>query len=288
VSDYQLIGSTLFAFGTGTHTLIRSSNEGGRWSAVRVPLQRAANKRKKLKARPGVAIRSVSFASSTSGLLLDTEGRLWSTHDGGRSWSEILSGATGQGVQLAFATPTEGFMSVRSFAGDTNDAYVMRTTNGGASWHPQEITTGSIPAGGLVASSGKDAATLVDGTSVTGEALHRLLFTTQTGGDVSGGAGPLTLTTGTRALTKRKLKATHGAVRVSGVLRGAIGGETIVVSCRDLRGGPWKEQRVVAGANGGSFSTTWHIGRSSVFVAQWSGDSGRPGQGSAVLRVLVK
>jgi photosystem II stability/assembly factor-like uncharacterized protein len=288
VSDYQLLGATVFAFGVGTHTLIRSTNEGGRWSAINLPLQGKQNKRKKLKARPGVSIRGVAFTSATSGMVLDTEGRLWATRDGGREWREILAGATGQGLQLAFATPTEGFMSVRGFAGDASDAYVMRTANGGASWHPQEITAGSIPQGGLVAASGADAAVLVDGSSVKGEPLRRLLFTTQTGGDVSGSAPPLTLSSSTRTLVKRKLKATHGAVRISGTLRGALGGETIVVARRDLAGGPWQEQRVVAGANGGSFGTNWHVTRSSVFVAQWAGDSGRPGQGTPVLEVLVK
>jgi photosystem II stability/assembly factor-like uncharacterized protein len=288
VSDYESLGPTVFAWGPGTHSLIRSTDEGAHWSAINLPLQRRANKPKKLRARPGVFIRSVSFTSATSGMLLDTEGRIFSTRNGGRSWSEIVSAATRNGVQLAFATPSEGFMSVRIFAGDGNDAYVMRTSNGGASWHPQEITTGTIPGGGLVASTGLEAAALVDGTSGKGEPLHRLLFTTQSGGEVSGSAGPLTLTTATPAFTKHKLKAVRGAIRVSGALRGAIGGETIVVARRDLSGGFWQEQRVVAGANGGSFSTTWHITRSSVFVAQWAGDSGRPGQGSAVLKVVVK
>ena len=61
-----------------------------------------------------------------------------------------------------------------------------------------------------------------------------------------------------------------------------------MVARRNLAGGPWQEQRVVVGANGGSFATTWHISQSSLFVAQWSGDSGRPGQGSQVLTVTVK
>ena len=61
-----------------------------------------------------------------------------------------------------------------------------------------------------------------------------------------------------------------------------------MVARRNLSGGPWSEQRVVAGANGGSFSSTWHVTHSSVFVAQWAGDSGRPGSGSRVLEVTVK
>lgn len=288
VSDYTLVGGTIFAFGAQTHTLIRSTNEGARWSAIPMPLAHKKNKAKKVKASLGVSIRSVSFTSATSGMLLDTQGRLWSTHNGGRSWTQLPTAATEQGVELAFASPTAGFMSVSSYGGDSSDAYVLRTTDGGATWHPQEITIGSIPAGGLVASSAQNAAALVDGTTVKGEPIHRLLFTTQTGGDVAGTAGPLLLSTPIHAFTQRRLKKVRGTVRVSGILRGAIGGETVVVARRDLAGGPWHEQRVVVGANGGSFATTWRISRTSLFVAQWSGDSGRPGQGSNVLTVTVK
>jgi hypothetical protein len=44
---------------------------------------------------------------------------------------------------------------------------------------------------------------------------------------------------------------------------------------------------VAAGANGGSFTATWRITGSSLFVAQWAGDSGRTGLGSRVLGVRV-
>jgi hypothetical protein len=50
----------------------------------------------------------------------------------------------------------------------------------------------------------------------------------------------------------------------------------------------WRHQTVTAGANGGRFTTTWHIGASSVFVAQWTGDSGRSRLGSTVLRANVR
>jgi hypothetical protein len=76
-------------------------------------------------------------------------------------------------------------------------------------------------------------------------------------------------------------------VRVTGTLAGASGGETIFVSRRDLAGGRWQQQTVIAGANGGSFATSWRITASSVFVAQWDGDSGRLGQGSRPLKILV-
>ncbi|MGO9763388.1 MAG: hypothetical protein ACLP1Q_19220 [Solirubrobacteraceae bacterium] len=281
VSDYDLAGSTVFAYGAGTHTLIRSTNLGASWRAIRLPL---TNK----KGRTSESIRSVAFTSASSGFLLDTNGRIWLTHDSGAAWKEILSAGTSEGIQLAFSGPADGFLSVRRFGREEGDAYVLRTDNGGASWHPQEITAGSIPNDGILANSALDASLLIDGTSITNAPLDRLLFTTTTGGDVAGTQETLSLTTSRRRFTKHKLKAAHNTVTVNGTLTGAIGGEQIVVSRRNLSGGPWQHQQVVAGANGGSFTTSWRISSSSVFVAQWAGASGRPGAGSAVLSVTVR
>jgi hypothetical protein len=281
----------VFAFGQGTHTLVRSSNEGATWTAIRVPLFRAAKKGKHGKrgtgGNAGVAVRSVAFTSAQSGLLLDTQGRVWSTHDAGKHWSEVLSLGTGEGVQLAFSDPSHGFLSVRAFGGDHGDAYVLRTSDGGNTWHPQEISAGSIPSDGLLVSSSLEAAVLIDGPANGGEPLNRFFFTTSSGGDVAGGAEALSLSTHTRVMSAKKLKSVHYSVRINGTLAGASGGETIVVSKRNLSGGGWVHQTVVAGANGGSFATTWVIRHSAVFVAQWSGDSGRPGEGSSALRVII-
>ncbi len=285
LSDYDITGSDVFAFGQGTHTLLRSTDEGAKWKALSLPLARTAGRR--TKASPGVSIRSVAFTSTQSGMLLDTAGRLWSTRNGGRSWSELRGAGSSDGVQLAFSSPADGFMSMHGGVEGSAAAYVLRTSNGGATWHPQDITQGSIPYDGLVAGSALDAAALVDGSSVTGEPLNRLFFATTTGGDVAGVSETLALSTPRKTYTKRELRAAHYSVRISGTLAGAIGGETIVVSRRALAGGPWQQQTVVAGANGGSFATTWRITASCVFVAQWAGDSGRPGQGSKVLTVSV-
>ena len=250
LSDYDIVGTTVFAFGGGTHTLIRSSDEGAKWTAVNLPLERRASREhgRRLNANPGVSIRSIAFTSAAHGLMLDAAGRLWRTVNGGRTWSEVLSAGTSEGIQLAFATPDEGFMSVRS----SGTATVLRTSNGGATWHPQEITAGSLQYGGLVASTGLDAAALVDGESVSHEALDRLFFATSTGGEVAGTAEALTLSTRRTAYTKRKLSSAHYSVRIAGTLTGAVGGEAIVVSRRNLAGGPWQQQQVVAGANGGA------------------------------------
>jgi photosystem II stability/assembly factor-like uncharacterized protein len=281
LSDYDLAGSTVFAFGVGTHTLIRSTSLGASWKAIRLPLT-------KRKGRTPEAVRSIAFTSAAEGFLLDTNGRIWLTRDAGARWSEILAAGTSEGLQLAFSDPEHGFLSVSGFGDDEGNAYVLRTVNGGASWHPQEITAGSIPNDGMLAGSSLDASLLIDGLSVSNTPLDRMLFTTTSGGDVSGAQASLTLSTRRRSFTKRGLHRAHDTIIVNGTLGGALGGEQIVVSRRSLAGGPWQHQEVVAGANGGSFTTSWRLTASSVFVAQWAGASGRPGAGSSVLRVTVR
>ena len=281
LSDYDLAGSTVFAFGVGTHTLIRSTNLGGKWTAIKLPLTNR-------KGRTNVSVRSVAFTAPGRGLLLDTAGRVWLTANSGRRWREITSTGSSDGIQLAFSDPLDGFLTVRSFGRDTGNAYVLRTTDGGLSWHPQVITAGSIPVDGILVSSAMNASLLIDSTSATNTPLRRLLFTTSSGGEVAGAHASLSLSTRRRSFTRRKLRAVRGTITVNGTLTGAIGGEQIVVSRRALSGGAWQHQVVVAGANGGSFTTTWRISSSSVFVAQWAGDSGRPGLGSKVLSVTVR
>ena len=281
LSDYDLTGSTVFAFGVGTHTLIRSTSLGGKWTAIKLPL---TNRRGRTK----VSVRSVAFTSPARGFLLDTAGRVWLTANTGRSWREITSTGSSNGIQLVFSDPLDGFLTIGSFGRDSSNAYVLRTADGGASWHPQVITVGSIPSDGILVSSALNASLLIDGSSTSGAPLKRMLFTTRSGGEVAGTAASLSLATRRRAFTKRKLKVAHGTITVNGTLTGALGGEQIVVSRRAAAGGQWQHQVVVAGANGGSFTTTWHISSSSVFVAQWAGDSGRPGLGSRILSVSVR
>jgi photosystem II stability/assembly factor-like uncharacterized protein len=281
LSDYDIAGSVVFAYGAGTHTLIRSTNSGGSWTKVRLPLTNRHGHTR-------VSIRSVAFTGASTGMLLDTAGRTWVTHNGGASWREVLATGTSSGIQLAFSDASHGYMTLSSFGADGGEAYVLRTEDGGQTWHPQAVTVGSISPDALVATSAQDAALLIDGFAPGGGALDRLLFATTTGGDVAGTPAALTLSTHSLRLTRRALRRSHGALVVNGTLAGALGGEQIVVSRRSASGGSWQHQVVVAGANGGSFTTTWHVGGSSVFVAQWAGDSGRPGLGSRPLTVNVR
>jgi photosystem II stability/assembly factor-like uncharacterized protein len=278
VTEVDIAGSATFAY--GLRSLIRSTNGGGNWSAVKLPL---TNK----KGKSRIAIRDVSFVSASSGMLLDANGRLWRTSNGGRSWSEQLATGTSSATSVSFADSLHAFLTVGAFGSDTYDAYVLHTADGGATWHPQLIAAGRIPSTGLVAEGASNAFALVNGATESGSGDERLLFFTNTGGD-AGAASSLTIATKGTHLRKRKLRRAHGVIRIDGVLKGAQGGEQIVVSRRSLSGGSWQHQTATAGANGGSFTTTWHASSSSVFVAQWAGDSGRASLGSRVLRVTVR
>lgn len=119
-----------------------------------------------------------------------------------------------------------------------------------------------------------------------GVPLARRLFFTATGGD-AGVVSPLKIKASPAKLTKRSLKRTRGKVTITGTLGGAIGGEQITVSARAVNGVDWTTRTVTAGANGGSFSATFNVKNSAVFVAQWAGDSGRIGEGTAPLVVKV-
>src|SRR5439155_26617786 len=97
---------------------------------------------------------------------------------------------------------------------------------------------------GVVAASGRQAFALT-----VGPLQQRQLFGTTSGGD-AGTASRLTVTTPTRRLTRKALRRAAGQVTIRGTLAGAQGGEQIVVSRRDARGGRWISQVVTAGANG--------------------------------------
>jgi photosystem II stability/assembly factor-like uncharacterized protein len=285
LSDVDRAGASTFAF--GEHALIRSTDGGAGWTALRLPL---TNK----KGKSHVAILSVSFIDAANGLLLDSQGRLWRTRNGGRLWSQVLSTGTSGASAVTFSDTQHAFLTIGGFGADSSHAYVLHSADAGATWNPQLIAAGKVLPGGLVAEGSANGFALVEtplpqppGAAPGTRYVGLSFFFTNSGGD-AGAPSSLTLATKTAKLSRKKLRRTHRSIRIDGVLKGAQGGEQIVVSRRSLSGGPWQHQTATAGANGGSFTTTWHTSSSSVFVAQWAGDSGRASLGSRVLRVTVR
>ncbi len=262
-------GAAVLAWGRGGKALLVSTTKGASWKAVRLPSKKTR-------------VADVSFVSAGTGWLLDTSGRLWSTRNGGRRWSESLAIGASDGVDVAFGSASSGFLSIRAYGSGAKGAYVLRTSDGGRTWRPQAIQSGLVS--DLVAADAQRAYALVDAFRSD---APRWMFATTTGGD-AGSASSLKIKAKPGSFTKKALKKAKGRVTISGTLPGARGGEEVVVSARARKGGAWSHRTAVAGANGGAFSAQFTIKSSSVVVAQWRGDSGRRGVGTPPLSVNVR
>jgi hypothetical protein len=171
---------------------------------------------------------------------------------------------------ISFSSAKRGYVGLNFFGGADN-AYVLRTTDGGKTWAPQLVADSYIANGGLLATGNSTALLLAGDNS---------LFSTSTGGD-AGTPSNLTLRT-----KKRKLrKAT--TIKIAGKLSPPEGGEQAVVAMRDAKGKRWTSRRVTVASNG-TFTTSWKVKRTSLFVAQWLGDDDRAPDGSKVLTVTVR
>ncbi len=272
----QAVGSAIFVWGSGGRSLLVSSNGGKAWRAIKLPSKKTR-------------IAQASFPSAGAGYLLDSTGRLWATPNGGRSWRESLAIGSSQLADLTFGSPASGYLRASGFGGDFSDAYVLHTANSGRTWVPQAISRGSIL--GLLAVGSTQAYALLQPApgepTPGGRPASSQLFFTSSGG-VAGTPSTLAIKAGPASFTKKKLKKARGMVTISGRLSGAVGGEQVVIGARALSGGSWSSHTAIVGANGGSFSTRFRIRASAVFVAQWAGESGRAGAGSAALTVNVK
>ncbi|MDA0161482.1 hypothetical protein OM076_14495 [Solirubrobacter ginsenosidimutans] len=274
VDQFDRGGSAIFAY--GSKTIVRTTNGGKAWTQVKGPSRKSGKKTVPL------ALRDVDMTSGTGGYALDTGGRVWRTSNGGKKWTELPSVGTDSGLALAFGSATSGYLTLGGYPADTGVAYVLRTTDSGKHWRPQRIASGQFPGTEGVISPSATRSYALTSTPAAGDNIVRSLFTTGTGGD-AGGASTLSLTTNTKKVAKKVRKIT-----VQGALKGAQGGEAIVVSARKAGSSSWKEQVVTAGANGGRFTASFNISGPAEFVARWAGDSGRQGAGSSVLSVTVK
>lgn len=221
----------------------------------------------------------VDFVSPRVGFALGKGGRVWRTRNRGRSWRELVGTGTDGGLDLAFANEREGYLAANDlyFAkGDRRPDYVLRTVDGGLTWHPQ-LVSGSRDINSIVA---------------TGESIDLMLsggdqfFSTTTGGDL-GARSSLALTPHRKRLSRPR------TVVVRGRLAPAGGGEQVIVSSTEAdprrRHGAvdWRFKSVRVRSNG-TFTSRWRVHRTSVFVAQWSGDGKHRGAGSKVMKVRVR
>jgi photosystem II stability/assembly factor-like uncharacterized protein len=221
----------------------------------------------------------VDFVTPRVGFALGKGGRVWRTRNRGNSWRELLGTGTDGGLDLAFANEKEGYLATNDlyFAkGDRRPDYVLRTVDGGLTWRPQLV------------SGSRD----INSIAATGQSIDLMLsggdqfFSTTTGGDL-GARSSLTLTPHRKRLSKPR------TITVRGRLTPADGGEQVIVSSTEAdprrRHGAvdWRFKSVHVHLNG-TFASRWRVRRTSVFVAQWTGDATHRGAGSKVLKVRVR
>ena len=250
LSDFDRATGALFVHGPST--LAVSRNDGRSWARVR---------------RPRGPVADVDFVTARVGYLLtgrDCAGRLYFTRTGGRRWREITTTGTTRICSIAFGDASHGWLDAD--IGDPAGAGVLRTNDGGGSWHPQ-----------LIAKSGLEDLAAAGRSNAFALQESRLLGTS-TGGD-AGTPSKLTL----RA-TRRRVKR-GGRVKVGGRLTPPEGGERVVVAMRE--GGRWTRKAVLVAANG-TFTTTWKLRRNALFVAQWRGDDDRSAAGTGAVKVGVR
>ena len=244
-------------YASGKRALVFSTNEGQTWRAMK---------------RPGrSAIVDVDFVDRKVGYVLDAAGRVWRTGNRGGSWTELIGVGQARGYELAFGDAQSGYLALASFGGQSG-AWILHTSDGGASWRPQLVSKTAIAngAGPLVAAPGDAAYALVGSNEMKA---------TSTGGD-AGTPSALTLSTRTPRLL-RKAK-----VRIDGKLTPSAPGARVEVIMRDGKSGKLSRQ-IATVRSDGTFATSWTVKRTSTFVAQWAGDAALSSDGSPPLRVRV-
>ena len=252
-------GSALFA--SGTRDLLRSTDRGKTWKALHKPT---------VNGKPARLIH-VDFLDAKNGYFLAQGGALWRTANAGKSWSSLPGTGTDKAYGIAFSSKTRGYLVIDRFGDVSNrSGFLLKTTDSGATWHPQFVVSTPILGAGIATSSAADY--LLGGQS-------SFLFTT-TGGD-AGKASTLSVT------TKHKKLSKPAGITVTGKLSPAAGNERVSVSYLPPGSGSWQHQTVKTAANG-SYTTSWRVRKgSNRFVAQWAGDFRSKGDGSGVLTVKV-
>jgi photosystem II stability/assembly factor-like uncharacterized protein len=259
LSDYDRAGDgTVFAF--GRRALIASGNAGASWRRIAPPVKH-------------VSYRRVDFVSATTGYALLTSGRLFKTRNAGKTWREVVSTGTAHAYDLSFADARHGFLSLDRFGSGSRAAWVLRTSDGGATWRPQLIAPTPLDFLGLASP---------DPTHGFGIAAGAQFFYTSTGGDADATPSLLTLT------PRRSVVHNARGVKVDGWLTPSPAGAVVTVLARNARTHRWTVLGTRHATGSGKFSITCPVSQTTQLVAQWPGGGGLSGAGSPVATIVKK
>ena len=255
LTDYDRTeGLALFAY--GPRALLVSIDLGLTWRRVPRP-------------DPKVALRRVDFLTGRVGFALLENGRLYRTRNGGRDWAELrATGAPGSG--LSFADSSNGFLSAERFRG-SNGGWVLRTSDGGATWRPQLVAAAPLAPLGLASADATTAFALADGSD---------LFHTSSGGDQGATNSNLTIKAARTSVNRPR------RVKLTGKLSPAVEGAPVIVSARNPKSNRWTLVGTPSVSATGTFTISYTVRRTTELVAQWRGDSDHTGDGSRVVAIV--
>jgi photosystem II stability/assembly factor-like uncharacterized protein len=248
-------GSDLFAY--GRKALIASSDLGASWRKVKGP-------------GPSPRYRKVDFLTDKLGYVLLESGRLFKTRNGGGKWTELIATGTAGGYDLSFGDARNGFLSVGAFGRSGSSAWVLRTSDGGATWRPQLIGPEPLDQGGIVAP---------DPSTAFGLAAGSELFYTDSGGDQAATPSSLTITPARSSVTHTR------RVKITGSLAPPVAGAPVVVLARNANSHRWTVVGQPTASATGTFTTSYRVSHTTQLVAQWSGSTGVNGAGSRLVTI---
>lgn len=252
LTDYDKGGSAFFTWGSSA--LLRSTNGGSSWSKLKLPSSKTK-------------ISQVDFATSSTGYLRDTSGRVYRTSNTGSSWSQLTTVGTSTLSGMSFSSSTTGFLVTSRFGQTPDSAYLLRTTNSGKTWAPQLVWGDPVNTNGLLAGS---TSYLLAGNGL-------LLYSTS--GGVSGSSSSVSVKPSSTKL-KKKTK-----IRVTITVKGAKQGDIAVVASQ-ASGGSWTQQQVALDSTGKA-TTSWTVSKTTTYVGQWTGNENVAGAGSSGAKVTV-
>jgi photosystem II stability/assembly factor-like uncharacterized protein len=253
-------GQTLYAF--GPTSLWVSGDRGASWRTVAGPVKKPRYRR-------------VDFVTAKVGYALTTDGRVWSTRNAGRKWTELVTTGTAEGYDLAFGDAKNGWLAIPSWGNGDEAGVVLRTSDGGKSWRPQAISSSQMSPGGLAATTATNAFGLA-----VADRRGADLFRTDTGGDL-GDASTITL----KPASKRLARA--GRLRVTVQLSPGLSGARVALFSRSGKTARWTVVQDALTVGGGRLVVDTRVKADTEFVAQWLGDADRNGDGSPVVKVAV-
>ncbi|MFT4049755.1 MAG: YCF48-related protein [Solirubrobacterales bacterium] len=239
----------------GSKAIVSSSDGGKTWKKIALG--------KKVK-----SVKLADFVDAKNGWIVDGSNELWVTTKGGTKWTRVETTGLDKITSMARTDGKHGYIADGSGS-------VLVTADGGKTWAQESpFLSASRIATTVAPLSAKGAILLVPNTNT--------ILTTSTFGQI-GSASKLTISTAKKSVKK------NSEIRVSGKLSPSQGGEQVTVLARalDAKGGTHWVSQTATVSLGGTFTTTWKIGKATIFTATWAGDATHDGDGASALIVKL-